>query len=237
MNISLRAPAPGKAPDHLQELLATLAGRQVVVIGLGKSGMAAVELLLRMGAGQTEVDHQHPITGRQEDILRLEVSVYEASRVRCGQTAAGPPDHAQHLDDRAATAGEPGPQRLAGDELHGQEDAASIGTDVMNRDHVRMAELGQRLRLAQQALGGDLRLAARLGAEELERDLAIELWVVGRVDDPGRAGAYALEHHIAPDLNARLEIPLRQSRGTLLRQARAVKGAGPGRGRSFVYGR
>jgi UDP-N-acetylmuramoylalanine--D-glutamate ligase len=71
MNISLRAPAPGKSPDHLQQLLASMNGRQVVVIGLGKSGLAAVELLLRLGAGHVTVldDKRQQDLGAQQAAL------------------------------------------------------------------------------------------------------------------------------------------------------------------------
>jgi hypothetical protein len=35
--------------------------------------------------------------------------------------------------------------------------------------------------------------------EQLDGDLAVELWIVGGVDDPHAAGAERVEDHVAPD--------------------------------------
>lgn len=55
MTRSLRPLKPGVSPDALHERLASLTGKRVAVIGLGKSGVAAAELLARMGAGTVDV--------------------------------------------------------------------------------------------------------------------------------------------------------------------------------------
>ncbi|MBI5494238.1 MAG: UDP-N-acetylmuramoyl-L-alanine--D-glutamate ligase [Deltaproteobacteria bacterium] len=60
MNLSLRPYTRG-TPDRLQELLATLRGRTVAVVGLGKSGTTAAELLVRLGAAGVDVlDDKRP---------------------------------------------------------------------------------------------------------------------------------------------------------------------------------
>ena len=95
---------------------------------------------------------------------------------------------------------QPVAQRAAGQVLHRQEDLALVDADVVDRDDVRVRQLRDRLGLAHQA-----RLAARrdrpalVRAQQLERDLAIELRIVGGVDDAHRAGAEALEHEVAAD--------------------------------------
>jgi hypothetical protein len=64
-----------------------------------------------------------------------------------------------------------------------------------------MIDASHRLRLAQQP---HVRLVRshRLGAEQLDRDLAIEVRIVRGVDDAHAAGAEHVEHDEAPDLLA-----------------------------------
>ena len=75
-----------------------------------------------------------------------------------------------------------------------------VDADVEDADDVRVRQLGDRLRLAHQArLAPRLIALALVRAQELERDLAIELRIVGGVDDAHRAGAEPLEHQVAAE--------------------------------------
>ncbi len=89
--------------------------------------------------------------------------------------------------------------------LHRQEDLAVERPHVVDGDHVRVRELGERLRLAEQAAARaeGRRLRQRIGAEELEGDLAPELGIVRRVDHPHGAGAHHLEHDVAAERRPR----------------------------------
>ena len=80
--------------------------------------------------------------------------------MRCRQPAAGAD---QDLDDLVPSA-PPGPhpatERLALDKLHGDPDLVAVGADIVDRDHVRVGEPGERLGLAQQpGARGHARLA------------------------------------------------------------------------------
>lgn len=79
----------------------------------------------------------------------------------------------------------PGREGLALDQLHRQPHILTNGADVVHRDDVAVAQLGEGLGLADYACAG---LAGRtglraLGADQLNGDLAVALWVVGDVDD------------------------------------------------------
>ncbi len=76
-------------------------------------------------------------------------------------------------------------ERLAGHELHGDEDAVVVAPDFVHRHDVGVRHARHRLRFAQQAclqlVLGRVALA-RLTANQLQRHLAIELGIVGGVD-------------------------------------------------------
>ena len=94
-----------------------------------------------------------------------------------------------------AHAAQPGGERHSIDVLHREEDLAGVDTDIVDADDVWMREARHRLGFAQQPVLA--RFAAALGAQDLERDLAIELGVIGFVDHAQRTRA---QH--APDLVA-----------------------------------
>ena len=91
---------------------------------------------------------------------------------------------------------------MAVDELHRDEDAALEGADVVDHDHVGVRDLGDRLRLAHQAraprVAGVGVVAA--GAQQLDRDLAIQLGIVRGVDLAHGAPAHEPEDDEAIDL-------------------------------------
>jgi UDP-N-acetylmuramoylalanine--D-glutamate ligase len=60
MSIVLRPFPAGRTPDQQQQRLLGLTGRDAVVIGLGKSGVAAVKLLLKLGARAVTVLDDKP---------------------------------------------------------------------------------------------------------------------------------------------------------------------------------
>ncbi len=102
---------------------------------------------------------------------------------------------------------EPVPQRLPLDELHGDPDLLVVGADVVHGDDVWVLQARERLGLSQQP-GARLLAPAHLAADHLERDLAIELRIVGGVDHSHPAGAELREDHQPTD-----DLPGAQRRG------------------------
>jgi hypothetical protein len=130
--------------------------------------------------------------------------MHQLGGVRGRQSA---PRVAQHFEDlvrRASLGREPRREGHPVDELHRDEHALVPQPDVVHRDHVRVGQLGQRLRLAQQALLAVV--AGEVGAQELEGHLAIELRIVGGVDDTHATLAEPFEHHVAAEHAAALEL-------------------------------
>ena len=82
--------------------------------------------------------------------------------------------------ERAVAAHDRG-QVLTVDELHDDERAVLVLAEVVDRDDVGVVERGGGQGLLAEA-GAEVRIATVLGAEDLDRDVAIELGVVGAVD-------------------------------------------------------
>ncbi len=114
-------------------------------------------------------------------------------RVRGDEAARGLEEHLEDLAPRSRPALEPRRQRVALDELHRDVQVAVVGgADVVDADDVGVRELGDRLGLAPQPrLRASLAFVPRFGAQELERDLAIELGIVGGEHHAHAAGCRA----------------------------------------------
>src|SRR5262249_24598088 len=117
-----------------------------------------------------------------------------------GQGLAGGGEDLQHLLPGAGAVLPPFGGGGAVDELHGDEDLVVDGADVVDDDDVRGRQARHRLCLRQEAgglLGGGAAGAEVLDAQELEGDLAVQLGIVGGVDDPHAAGADEAEDDVA----------------------------------------
>ena len=221
-HVGRRAHRPAGGGEGAQLAVARAMGRRAD--GLVVSRLIAVGAVGSFGAvdlhgGEPEVGHPHAAGVVDEDVVRLEVAVHDAGGVGGGQTLAGALEHVHHLAPRACAPRQPGPQGAPGHQLHGQEDLVGVGADVVDGDHVRVRQLPQGLRLAQEPPAG--RLAPRI-ADQLERHLAIEIAIVGRIDHAHGAGAEPLDDDIAADRGpAGRQILIRRSAGR-----RALRGDG-----------
>jgi hypothetical protein len=141
--------------------------------------------------GQAEIEDADPAVAADHDVGRLEVAMDQADGVGGGEAAAGGLHHLEDLAHRARLRPQPLAQRRAGDELHGEEDVVAEHTDVVDRDGVRMRQPRQRLGFAQEPLRGAIAILA-IEAEDLNRNLAVQVRVVGLVDDRGAAAVEEL---------------------------------------------
>jgi hypothetical protein len=161
-----------------------------------------------LAAREAEVGDHHATVGRDEHVVRLEVAMHEPFGVRRCEPASGVREHVEDLFQRAWSIAQPRAERHAVDELHRDEHLATERAHVVHRHDVGVGELGHRLGLAQQAARsrGRHHVAVRVALEHLERDTAIELWIVGRVHDPHAARAHAIEQHIAAERGSAIEL-------------------------------
>ena len=100
----------------------------------------------------------------------------------------------------------PGPakergQVLAVDVVHDDERAGLVHPEVVDGDDVRRVERGDRLGLHPEA-GDEVGVAAVLGAQDLDGDVAAELAVGGSVDRGHAALAEELDQPISPTEDA-----------------------------------
>jgi len=139
-------------------------------------------------AREAEVHDADAAVVADQHVVRFEVAVDHAGRVRRGEPFAGGDERAHDVAPRPLLARQPQRQRLALDQLHRDEHGLADRADVVDRDHVRMRQPGERLGLAQHPR----RRARRAGLarpHHLERDAAVEVGVVRGVDDAHAARA------------------------------------------------
>ena len=107
---------------------------------------------------------------------------------------------------------------VALDELHRDEDLVLERADVVDDDDVRVRQARDRLRLAQRPLPplGQRHARARLDAQQLDRDLAIQLRIVGRVHLAHPAAPHQPEDDVTANAGAARErcLPVIQGRRT-----------------------
>ena len=153
--------------------------------------------------GEAEVGDDDAAVVADEDVVGLEVAVDEAGGLGGGEAAAGGDEGGEDLAPGAGGAAEPLTEGDAVDQLHGEEDLGASDADVVDGDDAGVGEAGHRLGLAEEALGGG---AADVGADQLQGAPAVELRVVGGVDDAHAAGAEALEDEVAAEGGAAGEV-------------------------------
>ncbi len=171
--------------------------------------------------GHAEIRHQGMAT-LEHDVVGLDVAVDDLVRVRIGQRVddvakqphrLGRRHGADLLDARA--------ERIALDEGHDVVQQAAGLARVVEREDVRVAELGGDLDFAQEPLGAQD--GREIGAQDLDRDLAMMLEVVGQVDRGHPSAANFLEDGIAG----------RQARCAAVRER--LSGPGPGKGVANIH--
>ena len=173
---------------------------------LGQRGLDRVLLGGHQVLGEPEVGHLDATIGREQDVARLEVAMYETSAMRRGEPFARLTKGGYHLGPGPLGFPKPLPQRRPGHVLHHDRDTVVPDLDVVDRDHVRMGELGHRLGLADEPCLAAL--IERVRTESLERDLSPELGVVGPNDRAHAAASNLLEDREPPD-RARCRVPVR----------------------------
>ena len=152
-------------------------------------------------AREPEVHDAHLAVAPDHDVVGLEVAVHEPLLVRGREPAPRRHEHLQDLLPAARRGLQPVGDGVPLDELHRDEHLLLERADVVDDDDVRVRQPRDRLRLAQRALpplvAGDA--VAGLHPQQLDRDLAIQLGIVRRVDLAHAAAADQPEHDVAAD--------------------------------------
>ena len=158
--------------------------------------------LLASRPGQSEVEDAGSAFAVDHHVVGLEVAMDHAGAVGRRETGSGREVHPKNVVGGAPLLTLPVGEGDAVDELHRDEDLAVVDPDVVHRDHVRVRELGEGPRLLEQsvAIATGLPAIGRGAAlEELDRDLAIELRVVGREHHAHTSGAQPLQDDVPTD--------------------------------------
>jgi hypothetical protein len=109
----------------------------------------------------------------------------------------------EHVDDLAPRPRiflQPGREGVALHELHCDVNVTVVGgTDVVDRHDIGVRELRDRLRLPAEPRPRVLARHREARAQQLECNLAVELWIVGGEHHAHAAGADRRQHEVAPD--------------------------------------
>lgn len=160
--------------------------------------------------GDPEVDKLHAAGGRPDDVLRLEVAMDDAGRVRRGERLGdGDCNRARPLD-RDRPAHDLHAQRFALDVRRDDEQLAAGLFEGEDRRDTRMRDRRRRTRFARQPLAQLRRGAGRRG-QRLDGDPPAEPRILGEVDNPRPTAPDLLDDPVGSDGRARGK-PLHQVR-------------------------
>ena len=177
--------------------------------------------------GDAEVRHHRVPVLVEHDVVGLDVAVHDSGLVGVGERAA---DLGQHQPDlpggQRAAGGEHGGERLTAQELHHEVDHAPRLADAVDRDDVRMLELGRGARFALEALDEFL-VEGERKRQDLDGDVALELALAGLEDDRHASAAQLLDDVVLLFQLLADQIDFRDLRLTLERRRRQVQTAGP----------
>ena len=141
---------------------------------------------------EAEVEDFHLARRRQHQVRRFQIAVDDAGRVSGVERVGHLRDQAGDLGHRQRTAGEASGERFSLVVRHRDERLAGVVADLVDRRDVRMIERAGRAGLPQQS-GGGVRMAGGFRREELERDPALEVRILGQIHRPHPAGADVAE--------------------------------------------
>ena len=182
--------------------------------------------LARARARDAEVRHLHATLAVDEHVVRLDVAVDDPVPVREAERREDLPRVLDRdVDRRRAARDDQLLERPPVEVLHRDVVRALGLAAVVDRDDVRMRERGRVLRLAAEAL--DELLVVRVAVvEDLDRDAAAELLVLGEVDVRHPAGA-KLAHDLIATVEEGADERVRDGHESLQGSRRLSRAGGP----------
>lgn len=150
--------------------------------------------------GDAEVGDLQQTAPGQHQVRRLDVAMDDPALMGDGESLRRlhqQPGGFMRLD--AAVAAQPFGERLALDELHGEEGLPRMFADEVDLHDVRIAELAHRAGLAQEALH-HFRLMRQCFAHQLDGDMPLQGSFVALVDDAHAAATELADDLVMPDL-------------------------------------
>ena len=157
---------------------------------------------LRGMADQAKVEHARTPVCADDHVVGLEVSVHEASGVGSLEPGSNLAQHRYRFTPALAQiegrlGSKPLTQGLTDHEFHGHEGGPMVFAELVDLDDIGVRQAREGLTFSLEAPAPGLALEAR--AEQLDRDLAVELLVVAGIDDPHAAAAELAQDHEATE--------------------------------------
>src|SRR5262249_1981413 len=129
---------------------------------------------------KAEIEHLYVAVGPAHDVLGLDVTVDEATRVSGGKRRRNLQRDIDRVEGRQGAATELLPDGFAFDELRHDEGSAIEIAEIMNDEDVRMVDGGRRTRFGMEAPKA-LGIQREIVRQQLQRDGAIELCVASEI--------------------------------------------------------
>ena len=143
--------------------------------GAGHPGGAA------QGFGDAKVGQHRAAVFAEQDILRLDIAMNNAAMVRVVQGFGDGAGHRHRLFQRQTLA-DALLQRAAGQILHRQIINALVRGDVVDRDDMRIAELGDDPAFPQETLG-EFFISGQNRLDDFQRDMTMQRLLQGEIDN------------------------------------------------------
>src|SRR5215467_9002733 len=154
--------------------------------------------LTRTHFSQAKVENLGVATLRHKDVRRLDVAVNYAFRMCCIQSVCNINRNAQKLFQFHWTARNHMLQCLAVQEFHGDERLRLMLSNFVNGANVRMVQCRSCSCFAPEAFES-LRVVGKMFREELQRDKAAEICVLGLINHTHSATAELFENAVVRD--------------------------------------
>src|SRR2546428_2961317 len=133
-----------------------------------------------MRLGNAEVENLQSTFGRDLDVLRLQIAVNDATRVRCSQSVRELGAKLQDFVRRKGSLMQTLPQSRAGNVLRDQKIESAVGIEIVDNLNVGMIQFGKRESLISESPSSHfVRQAA--GGKDFESHVALEPLIAGAV--------------------------------------------------------
>ena len=153
--------------------------------------------------GDPEIRQERVALVVDEDVGRLDVAVDDTRAVRRLQRAAQLIDHRGGLRGAQGVVFEHGRQAPASHQPHHEVRRTGLAPIVVERNDVRVLELGDQLRLGLEA-SDEVGVVGVLRSDDLDRDLTTDGGLIGAVCDPARPVADPLAQFVPTYRETRL---------------------------------
>ena len=164
-------------------------------------GLRQIAVRSRTVRGEPEVEDLHVSPGRDEHVLRLQVTMHDTARVRRVERASDLTGVIDGLAARECHAAQRVAQRMALEQFHHRVGHAVVAAEIVNGEDVGVRERSDRVRFALEA-GQPIGVGGECRRQDLDRDLPPQLRVARAIHFAHPAGAERVQDLVPAESRA-----------------------------------